>query len=160
MEKEKYFAPVSSIQDRKEEIIELEKICDSKYILSTVFSTRHIVLASIKEVSEQDSHCFEMTGRHRDDPHEISLRCVETLSCYLKMCHSFHHFLFFLLRKIWFKNSILHIYIYIYVYIFFVSPFLRHGFERRRIPGLNVMESLISNQSSLNCSLESRKEET
>lgn len=158
MEKEKYFAPVSSIQDRKEEIIELEKICDSKYILSTVFSTRHIVLASIKEVSEQDSHCFEMTGRHRDDPHEISLRCLETLSCYLKMCHSFHHFLFFLLRKIWFKNSILHI--YIYVYIFFVSPFLRHGFERRRIPGLNVMESLISNQSSLNCSLESRKEET
>lgn len=100
MEKEKYFAPVSSIQDRKEEIIELEKICDSKYILSTVFSTRHIVLASIKEVSEQDSHCFEMTGRHRDDPHEISLCCLETLSCYLKMCHSFHHFLFFLLRKI------------------------------------------------------------
>lgn len=49
-------------------------------------------------------------------------------------------------------------YIYIY-YIFFFSPFLHHEFERfpSKNSRLNVMESLISNQSSLNCSLESKR---
>lgn len=85
--KKKYFARVSSFEIGRKKLSNLRKFVNSKYILLTVFSSRHIVLASIKEVSEQDSHCSEMTEGHRDDPHEISLRCLETLSCYLKMCH-------------------------------------------------------------------------
>lgn len=53
------------VHSRRNKSIKLKKICDlvNTYFL-TIFSTRRIVLPSIKEVSEQDF--VEMTGGHRD----------------------------------------------------------------------------------------------
>lgn len=89
-----------------------------------------------------------MTGGHRDDP-EISLRCLETLSCYLKIPvrQSFRYFFF-----LSFAENFENLYIF---YAIFSSWIRAKEFQVNRGGIINIDGKPVA--ASLNCSLELKR---